>query len=57
MTRVARSGAGRLGWHATDGLPDGAQRMTVDLPDPFYPRKPKIEPLPTENETCSTAVK
>jgi hypothetical protein len=26
-------------------------RMTVDLPDPFGPRKPKIEPLATENET------
>ena len=26
-------------------------RMTVDLPDPFGPSKPKIEPLVTENET------
>ena len=30
--------------------------MTVDLPDPFGPRKPKIEPLAMENETRSTAV-
>src|SRR5260221_7609294 len=32
-------------------------RMTVDLPDPFGPRNPKIEPLAMENETWSTAVK
>src|SRR5437899_424514 len=32
-------------------------RITVDFPDPFGPRKPKIEPLATENETWSTAVK
>src|SRR6476620_7238733 len=31
-------------------------RMTVDLPEPFGPRKPKIEPLATANETRSTAV-
>src|ERR1043165_5345232 len=32
-------------------------RMTVDLPEPYGPRKPKIEPLPTEKLTSSTAVK
>lgn len=26
-------------------------RMTVDFPDPFGPRNPKIESLATENET------
>src|SRR5205085_3749850 len=31
-------------------------RITVDLPEPFGPRKPKIDPLPTLNETWSTAV-
>src|ERR1700738_2968160 len=31
-------------------------RITVDLPEPFGPRNPKMEPLPTENETRSTAV-
>src|ERR1700676_285188 len=31
-------------------------RMTVDLPEPLGPRNPKMEPLPTENETWSTAV-
>src|SRR6478736_3868974 len=32
-------------------------RMTVDLPDPFGPRNPKIEPLATLKLTWSTAVK
>src|SRR5262245_58507766 len=32
-------------------------RMTVDLPEPFGPRKPKIEPLATLRLTLSTAVK
>src|ERR1700680_1281077 len=31
-------------------------RMTVDLPDPFGPRNPKIDPCPTEKLTWSTAV-
>src|ERR1051326_5425008 len=31
-------------------------RITVDLPDPFGPRNPKIEPFPTANDTWSTAV-
>src|SRR5205807_3438629 len=31
-------------------------RITVDLPEPFGPRNPKIDPLPTLNETWSTAV-
>ena len=31
--------------------------MTVNLPDPFGPRKPKIEPLATESEKASTADK
>src|SRR5947209_140342 len=34
-----------------------SMRMTVDLPEPFGPRKPKIEPLATERLTWSTAVK
>ncbi len=32
-------------------------RMTVDLPDPFGPRKPKMDPFATEKLTESTAVK
>ena len=32
-------------------------RMVVDLPEPLGPRKPKISPGATENETRSTAVK
>jgi hypothetical protein len=32
-------------------------RMVVDLPAPFAPRKPKISPWPTSNETRSTATK
>src|SRR4051812_3962727 len=32
-------------------------RITVDLPDPFGPRKPKMEPLATLRLTSSTAVK
>src|SRR5437867_1830457 len=32
-------------------------RMTVDLPEPLGPRKPKMLPLATENVTPSTAVK
>src|SRR5205085_10265979 len=32
-------------------------RITVDFPEPFGPRNPKIDPLPTLNETSSTAVK
>src|SRR4029453_4212079 len=31
-------------------------RITVDLPEPFGPRKPKMDPFPTENETWPTAV-
>jgi hypothetical protein len=30
-------------------------RMVVDLPAPFGPRKPSTSPLPTSNETPSTA--
>src|SRR6267142_2026342 len=30
--------------------------MTVDFPDPFGPRKPKIDPLEIEKVTRSTAV-
>src|SRR4029453_15968408 len=32
-------------------------RITVVLPEPFGPRKPKIDPFPTVNEIWSTAVK
>src|SRR5881392_2044206 len=32
-------------------------RITVVFPEPFGPRKPKIDPFPTVNETRSTAVK
>src|SRR5215467_9211557 len=32
-------------------------RIKVVLPEPFGPRKPKIDPFPTVNETWSTAVK
>ncbi len=32
-------------------------RITVDLPEPFGPRKPKMEPLATVKLTWSTAVK
>src|SRR5207248_8606526 len=32
-------------------------RITVVFPEPFGPRKPKIDPFPTVNETWSTAVK
>src|SRR5213083_1126651 len=48
---------------ATEAVPSlGARiphsmRMTVDFPEPFGPRKPKIEPLATESVTWSTAVK
>jgi hypothetical protein len=31
-------------------------RMTVDLPDPFGPRNPKIDPRAIEKLTWSTAV-
>src|SRR6266496_1555250 len=31
-------------------------RIKVVFPEPFGPRKPKIDPFPTENETWSTAV-
>src|SRR5438270_8789361 len=31
-------------------------RITVDFPEPFGPRNPKIDPLPTLNVTRSTAV-
>src|ERR1041385_3751872 len=34
-----------------------SMRMTVDLPEPLGPRKPKIEPRATEKLTRSTAVK
>src|SRR5260221_1726034 len=34
-----------------------SMRMTVDLPEPFGPRKPKIEPLATDSVTRFTAVK
>src|SRR5947207_15490415 len=32
-------------------------RITVVFPEPFGPRKPKIDPFPTVNEIWSTAVK
>src|SRR4051812_15160574 len=32
-----------------------SMRMVVDLPAPLLPRKPKISPRPTANETLSTA--
>src|SRR5437773_10714038 len=31
-------------------------RIKVVFPEPFGPRKPKIDPFPTVNETWSTAV-
>src|ERR1035437_9637479 len=34
-----------------------SMRMTVDLPDPFGPRNPKMDCFSTENVTRSTAVK
>src|SRR5688500_11065787 len=34
-----------------------SMRITVDLPEPFGPRKPKIDPRATEKLTSSTAVK
>src|ERR1051325_5364634 len=34
-----------------------SMRMTVDLPEPLGPRKPKMDPFATENVTRSTAVK
>src|SRR5213593_2856937 len=41
-----------LGWSRPQSM-----RMTVDLPEPLGPRKPKIEPFATRKLTESTAVK
>src|SRR6266540_4112980 len=41
-----------LGWSRPQSM-----RITVDLPEPFGPRKPKIEPFATLKLTESTALK
>src|SRR5438445_1166756 len=52
-----------MSWPPIRAVPSVGSRMpqsiliTVVFPDPFGPRKPKIDPFPTENETWSTAVK
>src|SRR2546425_11660146 len=51
-SNAAMRPAPALGWSRPQSM-----RMTVDLPEPFGPRKPKIEPFATLKLTESTAVK
>src|SRR5438477_9921257 len=54
---VATSNPAMRPWPSLGSSKPHNMRMTVDLPEPFGPRKPKIEPFSTLKLTWSTAVK
>src|SRR6185503_2212445 len=63
MRRLTPSGSRPTSMPPTVAVPDvgfnspHSMRIVVDLPAPLLPRKPKISPARTSNDTLSTATK